>query len=227
MLPLLQMASQVAEIRTVDTQASSVGDAVSRGQQSRVSADEDGSAPTPSPHGWDSAWGKNPFSFEFHAGIAMPLGAAGIMASYSFVPWVALACGAGTNFVGPQFACMARGRLILRETRALYFGAGLSGGPHEQTEITRLGAFGPLLAPLTQMREDLSPAPLHWDFARWVNFEVGYESRKAVLFSTYAGVAFLTNPGDMWASAGTQYSTKSLTPVQSMVYAGISLGVSR
>ena len=119
MLPLLQTTSQVAEIRTMETQASPVGDAVSRGQQSRASADEDGSAPTPSPHGWDSAWGKNPFSFEFYAGIAIPLGAVGIMASYSFVPWVALACGAGTNFVGPQFACMARGRLILRQTRAV------------------------------------------------------------------------------------------------------------
>lgn len=191
MLPLLQMTPQVAEIRTVDTRASSAGDAVSRGQQSPASADADGSAPTPSPRGWDSAWGKNPFSLELHAGIATPLGAVGLMASYSFVPWVALACGAGTNFEGPQFACLARGRLILRETRALYLGAGLSGGPHIQTEVTGFGVFGLLLAPMTQMREDLPPAPLHWDFAEWGNFEFGYESRKGLVFSTYAGLAFI------------------------------------
>lgn len=228
----MDVAVAIAEERPGEIQAPSershVGEISTAGEVAK--AEERRAAPSaaapPNPAGEQNAWSEHPFAFEFHAGIATPVGSAGLMASYAIVPTWTIACGAGTNFVGLEVACLLRARTILSSTRAIYLAAGVSGGPHVQSDTSRSGALSLITGVFSQMREDRPPAPLHWDIARWVNVEFGYESRKAIVFSPYAGLAILTNPRGFWISPESTYSPP-LEPVQFMLYAGVALAVTR
>lgn len=178
-----------------------------------------------------SAWEKRPFALELHLGVAAPTGALGGVLDYSLLPWLSLGCGVGTNFVGAAGECRLRLRWIRRRNKSLYFGAGLSGGPHRQTPLSRAGIFAIPLAPMSAMGHGPPPASRDWDFAKWANFELGFEHRGLTggVIRPYVGIAVLLNPEDSTIDATQEEIDASdyAGPVgvaEALIYAGIGFG---
>jgi hypothetical protein len=173
------------------------------------------------------AWRTRRLTLEADLGIAAPLGGVGFYADYALATRLSVGCGVGTNFIGPEGACMARARLFERKRSAFYFGVGVSGGPHRQSDVSRLGLLAIPLAPLTQIREDLPPAPRDWDFAKWANFEIGFDTRweKGGTMRAYLGIAALLNPGGSTTAPPDDKSYYGTVDTAKMLlYAGIGFG---
>jgi|GEM_PF-2026690 len=177
-------------------------------------------APPPDP------WTARPLSIELHLGVATPTGGVGLMADYSFAPWLSLGCGVGTNIVGPAGACMARARAVAaRDDGAFYFGVGVSGGRHLQSETIRLGAASIFLGALQSMAHRTPRSDLTWEFAKWINFEIGREVRTdgGAVYRMYLGGAALLNPSA--GVPGTNWQRDGVVEANVfMLYAGFALG---
>jgi hypothetical protein len=159
----------------------------------------------------------------------------GLMLDYSPIAWLSLGCGAGTNFYfqtsmgGLEAACMLRFRPVRDRERSLAFGFGGSVGPFEKTEVAAMGAFAPLLGPMTQIREGPGPLPRVWDTAGWLNFEIGYERRTlvGVTFRVYLGISQLLNPYDArpLEPVSDPYGSVDVVSLETtLLYFGVALG---
>lgn len=151
----------------------------------------------------ESAWELRPFAIEVDLGVATPVGALGVMIDTSPSSRFSIGCGLGTNLYfrtissGFEGACMMHLRPLSGRERALSLGVGASVGSFEKSEVSAMGAFGPLLGPMTAIREGPGPRDKRWDVAAWLNFDIGYERRtvQGATFRVYLGVAQLLNPG--------------------------------
>jgi hypothetical protein len=137
-----------------------------------------------------------PWLFEVQVGIAAPTGAVGLFADYSLAEWLSINLGVGTNLVGVEAASELRVRFAPGSGRTMTMGLGYSLGPHEQTEITRLGLLAPWFGPMTQMGQTKYPSRYVWDLAHWVNLSAGYEGRErnGNSLRIFGGVGILLNP---------------------------------
>jgi hypothetical protein len=160
-------------------------------------------------------------------GIATPLGGLGVAGDISPIPYLSFELGAGSNFLGPQFAALTRLRLPLGSTeRSLFFGFGYSQGRHKQDESNRDGAGSLITGALAGMGHS-TPRGHTWDTARWFNLELGGDEITFYHLDTraFVGVALLLNPGDGSVDPATDTS-QVLSINTQMVYFGIAFGFS-
>jgi hypothetical protein len=181
------------------------------------------------PRARPSSWTKYRWAIDAQVGIATPLGAIGVGVDYTpLLDLLSLDCGIGTNFVGPEIACGLRLRHVFqRGHQSIYLGLGASGGPHEQTRVTRLGAWAPLIAPLTAMGHGAYSAGYRFDIAYWANVEFGYESRsrKGGTFRAFVGSGILLNPGQARSTDPPPSSAATvLPPATALGYVGVAFG---
>lgn len=166
------------------------------------------------------------FTLELRLGVAAPTGGLGGAVEFSLVPRMGLGCGAGTNGVGPEYACWLRARPIIVRNRALTLSSGLSMAPFVQNYATVGGAFGWGTAAIAQMGEHPPPPDRVWAHAYWLNTDVGHESRRnSFLFRVFGGLAALLNPNDSVIQASdSDDAPPADKPVHVLIYVGIGLG---
>lgn len=166
---------------------------------------------------------KHPLTLSLDLGIAMPVGAAGVTLEYAPIRALGFGCGVGTNLVGVEVACGARGRLVLNNSYSLTLASGLSGGRHVQNESTRLGLFGLVLGPLMQSGHS-TYLERTWQRAYWWYGDIGIENRVSdrVFSRVFVGASLLTNPGQGVLAAPRDSHDEATTLASVLVYGGVS-----
>ena len=177
-------------------------------------------------------WAERPLAFDGTVGLGTPLGNLGLSLEYAPIRWVSLGAGVGVNIDGIQKAGMLRVRLTPNRPASLFAGGGYSEGPWHQEKATRYG----LVSAAKDLYEyDHGPrgpgAPVrHWKRGRWVNLELGGETRrnKGDGFDArgFAGVALLLNPGENTLETDVGDSLPPLKVVPFVFYFGAAFGFS-
>jgi hypothetical protein len=159
-------------------------------------------------------------------GIATPTGLAGVGLDYSPTHLLSLDCRGGTNLIGPEAACNVRVRPAAGAEQAFYLGAGLSFGPHAQSDVSQDGLFALFTGPFSAMSHT-SYGSYRWDLAYFTNLELGHETRLWTGFTmrAYFGLGVLMNPGDGVESRRDYEESVSISNV--LAYGGFAFGYAR
>jgi hypothetical protein len=179
---------------------------------------------TPAPLG---TLAERPFTALLHVGVGTPFGLAGVSATYSFIPNLALEAGLGTNAAGLQVAGQLHARLTPASAGTPFVAAGYSQGKHVQDDDRYMAFFNASGSQNT--RQSLRRT---WSTARWINVEAGYERqlRTGMLLRFYFGGAFLLNADQSLIEArpvGPQrdgITYKETTLFKELPYLGFALG---
>jgi hypothetical protein len=158
-------------------------------------------------------------------GIATPTGNVGIWADFAAIEYVSISAGLGFNVEGTQLAGMLRGRLLPERHNTPFIGVGYSQGPHLQAMGVQDGVVSVLLAPLASMGEDRHQAR-HWETARWLNVEGGWEHRSDSGFDlrVFLGLATLLNPGQNRVDTPNNGYDTPIEVRKAMAYLGAAVG---
>jgi hypothetical protein len=168
---------------------------------------------------------QRPYALLLHLGVGTPYGLIGASGAYSFIPYLALEAGVGSNAMGTQLAGKLHARFTPAKNGTGFFAAGYSQGRHIQDDGRFQGITG------GAGHDDTKYLPRTWSTARWFDVEAGYEhqARDGMNLRVYGGLAMLLNVGaatgaEVPIDQGGYELTKATKVAATLPYVGFSIG---
>jgi len=199
------------------------------GEEAGVVNEQQGNAPSSSGAARPGpVWTQRRVAFDAHLGMGTPLGLLGGSLEVTPVAALTVGAGVGTSAFGPQVAGLVRLRTAPRREGSFYVGGGYSQGRYEQGLSNRYGIFSTFDGIFESMGEH-PPTPWRsWQTARWLNLEIGADTRRASGLDArgFLGIANLLNPNQNELTDDELGAPSPLNVVPWVIYCGMAIGYS-